>query len=87
MVDCNSPTLQPQDMWKRIGFMRHAQELWLLANLITERMYHKRASGGVLDQGMNNRGAGVDPVLNEFDQNNMRQVNELITSFENAHIV
>lgn len=87
MVECNSPTLLPQDMWKRVGFMRHAYEFWLLANLITERMTRKSTPDFVLDFDSAEFGATVEPVLNKFDQNNMRQVNELIASFQQARLL
>jgi hypothetical protein len=88
MVDCNDPRLRLEDMWRRVGFMRHAHEFWLLANLITERMAHDRAwRSEHLEQGRNDFGVDLDPVLSEFDQNNMRQVNELIASFGNTHII
>ena len=87
MVDCNSPMLLPQDMWKRVGFMRHAYEFWLLANLITERMTRKSTPGFVPNSNTAESGAAVEPVLNKFDQNNMRQVNELIASFQQARLL
>lgn len=76
-VDSESPTLAPHDMWKRIGFMQHSHEFWLLAKLIVERMMLKSAA---------EFGQDSDKVLNKFDQNNMQQVNELIASFEGTRI-
>ena len=88
MIDCNDPMLRLEDMWRRIGFMQHSHEFWLLANLITERLVHDRVSRSEhLEQGRNDLGVDIDPVLSEFDQNNMRQVNELIVSFENTRIM
>lgn len=87
MVDSNSPTLELQDMWKRIGFMRHAYEFWLLADLIIQRMTLNSVPANGLDPGQSYHEAIVNPVLPNYDQNNMRQMNELIVSFENARIM
>jgi hypothetical protein len=85
MVDCNSPTLSVEEMWRRVGFMRHAEEFWLLATLITECMA-RRSAAIDSDCPGDNTDEIANPVLNKFDQNDMRQVNELIVSFENSHI-
>ncbi|KAF3046863.1 hypothetical protein E8E12_003778 [Didymella heteroderae] len=88
MVECNSTRLHLHDMWRRVGFTRHAHEFWLLANLLTQRMDHNLVRrSDHLEQGPHDRGVDMDPVLSEFDQNNMQQVNELIASFENARIM
>jgi hypothetical protein len=87
MINSDDPVLAPGDMWKRVGFMRHAHEFWLLANLIVDRM----TLDGVTEPGpipdITGHRATADTVLPEYDQNNMRQVNELIASFENARIM
>ena len=79
MVDSDSPTLPPQNMWKRIGFMRHAYEFWLLANLILDRI-SSQATISEYGIGLPSREQDTltQSVLPEYDQNNMRQVNELI---------
>lgn len=87
MVDSDSPILAPQDMWKRIGFMRHAYEFWLLADLIIQRMVLKSMPESGLGPGQSYCEAIVHPVLPNYDQNNMQQMNELIVSFEDARIV
>lgn len=87
MVDCNSPTLVTEDMWKCIGFMRHADEFCLLAALIMERMSREGASNGALSSEGDDQEEAADPVLNKFDQNSMHQVvNQLIVNLENPHI-
>jgi hypothetical protein len=87
MIGSDSPTLAARDMWRRIGFMRHAHEFWLLANLIVDRMSTKSALGISPHSITSDHGPVADPVLHAYDQNNMRQVNELITDFEQARIM
>lgn len=68
--DCYSPG----DTWKRIGFMRHAGEFWLLAKLILERFQHLQ----------NDETEAADPgrgVLHQYDDTDMSQVNRLIMEF------
>jgi hypothetical protein len=85
MVDNDMSMLAPQDMWKRVGFMQHADEFCLLAVLMKDRIVLKSAQQRQevsLDSSTRDHGRIVDPVLNEYDQNTMRQINDLITSFE-----
>jgi hypothetical protein len=89
MQDSKSPTLAPEDMWKRVGFMQHAYEFWLLANLIVERVLLVKmpVDSPDPDPDQNDRGAIIEPVLHRYNQYNMQQVNDLISSFENARIM
>ncbi|KAJ5167776.1 uncharacterized protein N7482_003370 [Penicillium canariense] len=78
MGDCNPP---PQLMWRRIGFCRHCPEFWLLAKLMTERL----ATLGSLQPEIEHLpldDIALDPILNQYDQTSMRQVNNLIIGFQ-----
>ncbi|KAK1782025.1 hypothetical protein QBC45DRAFT_18517 [Copromyces sp. CBS 386.78] len=91
--------LTPENMWKRIGFIRCSAEYWLLGNLLTDRMGRK-TSGGVRDnQGkgsspdsypddmpVSGGGKSAEPILGKYDQTSMRQVNELISDFQKIQI-
>ncbi|OAP55566.1 hypothetical protein AYL99_10539 [Fonsecaea erecta] len=37
-VECDIDRLEPDELWRRVGFMRHANEYWYLANLMVERL-------------------------------------------------
>jgi len=87
MLDSDSASLDPQDMWRRVGFMQHAHEFWLLANLIVDRMSTKSILEFSRHSIISGHGPVADPVLHQYDQNNMQQVNELITNFEQARIL
>ncbi|KAH7093536.1 zinc finger, C2H2 type domain-containing protein [Paraphoma chrysanthemicola] len=89
MVDGDDPKLATEDMWRRVGFMQHADEFRLLAVLLKERIMLKSvqqlpAFSAATENG--DRGRIIDPVLNEYDQNSMRQINDLIASFENIQM-
>lgn len=68
-------------MWKRIGFCRYCPEYWLLANLMADRL----ATLGALQQGNEMTAIDngpLDPILDQYDQTSMRQVNDLIMGFQ-----
>lgn len=73
-------------MWKRIGFIRHCDEYWLLANLLVAKIAaataHQRLgrADATDDNGEVWHARIVKPVLDKYDQTSMRQVNELITN-------
>ncbi|KAH7082757.1 hypothetical protein BKA63DRAFT_137457 [Paraphoma chrysanthemicola] len=89
MVDGDDPKLATEDMWRRVGFMQHADEFRLLAVLLKERIMLKSAQqlpALSAETGNGDRGRIIDPVLNEYDQNSMRQINDLIASFEHIQM-
>lgn len=66
-------------MWKRNGFFRFCAEYWLLANLMADRLTGAEMSRG--DSFLVNDSV-LDPILSQYDQTSMRQVNDLITGFQ-----
>lgn len=73
----HSSALTADNMWKRIGFMKYASEYWLLASLLLDRICatdHQPVQD--LQQ----------PLLQQYDQTSMQQVNDLIADFQRTHI-
>lgn len=74
----------PYDAWKRIGFMRYADEFWRLGLIIykqTEYMRSLKIDG--------NRGPGGSMhkgFLKSFDDTSMEQVHELIMDFQGVDL-
>lgn len=64
----------PANMWKRIGFMQHAKEFWLLANIILDRFRRLQSD----ETGVAEPGRGV---LHGYDETDMSQMNGLIAEF------
>ena len=78
-------------MWKRIGFLRFAADYWLLAVLIVRRIDSKaqlyNRFGFAVDSAAQERAFPSReelelPVLPEYDNTSMRQLNDLITEFQ-----
>ena len=79
------PHIQPEELWRRMGFCRYAPEYWLLAHLMADRLAVLGISKAEnelepLDEGP------LDPILNRYDQTSMRQVNDLIMGFQTFQI-
>lgn len=57
-----SPTtaIQPQDMWRRLGFMRHAEEYWLLAKLMVDSLVRRQSRGSAAEAAGRGGPAGKD---------------------------
>lgn len=80
--------ITPSNMWKRIGFSRFADEYWLLAKLITEKMKmsaqrsdpHSRPAA--LGAAASNMPSDDEAILTKYDETSMRQVNSLIADFQ-----
>lgn len=85
-VMVNRDTLSPNELWKRVGFMRHSAEYWLLAKLLVDRLASSDGSMSSSDPAMIDGGATHEPILTRYDQTSMLQVNDLITGFQNVHI-
>lgn len=80
-ITVNDNQIGPETMWKRVGFCRFCPEYWLLANLMAERL----GTLGALQQGSEMTALDngpLDPILDEYDQTSMRQVNDLIMGFQ-----
>lgn len=97
MADSNN--LTPENMWKRIGFIRCSAEYWLLGSLLTDRIARKTSGGVRENQGKGSspdcypdeltgsgKGKSTDPILIKYDQTSMRQVNELISDFKKIQL-
>jgi hypothetical protein len=85
MVD--KENILPVDLWRRVGFMCHSPEYWLLAKLLVDRL---SASIDTIpnsnDDLINPSSVTHEPILTQYDQTSMLQVNDLITGFQNVHI-
>ncbi|KAJ5440032.1 uncharacterized protein N7458_011030 [Penicillium daleae] len=80
-VTIDDTNISPQNMWKRIGFCRYCPEFWLLGSLMTERL----ALLGDIQLGNDlapDEDGAFDPILNQYDQTSMQQVNNLIFGFQ-----
>ena len=86
------PDLTVDNMENRVGFACHASEFWLLSSLILDRI---SAANGQNQQSQSSQNeketqpaadGPPEPVLHEYDQTSMRQVNELISVFQNVQI-
>lgn len=93
MLSKDTP-LTPENSWRRIGFMRHAAEYWLLASAIMGRLtradpWPRYASSWARRQaGLSlSKTATPDWIPKQYDQTSMRQVNELITEFKKVQIL
>jgi hypothetical protein len=76
--------LEPETMWRRIGFFQFCHEYWLLANLMADRLV---TLGTLQSNDLPTLGDGpLDPILNQYDQTSMRQVNDLIMGFQTFQI-
>ncbi|KAL3476682.1 hypothetical protein BJX99DRAFT_258232 [Aspergillus californicus] len=85
-VDHNS--LQPETMWKRVGFCSYCPEYWLLANLMTDRLSGQKSAGNMVgeENELERLDGPLDSILNKYDQTSMRQVNQLILSLSDFRI-
>ncbi|RBR15653.1 uncharacterized protein FIESC28_07294 [Fusarium coffeatum] len=75
MIDKHN--VAPDDLWRRVGFMRHSPEYWLLAKLLVDRLSSPMITLP---------SSSDEPILTRYDQTSMLQVNDLITGFQNVHI-
>jgi len=86
-----------KDMWKRIGFVRHASEYWLLASLMLDKISAatKPKSPEFVSRALTDQASIVidpggtesfEPVLERYDETSMRQVNELLADFQKMYI-
>lgn len=89
-----------RDLWRRIGFIRHAAEYWLLASFMLEKISKKRSDetvrggdhrqneGGASTAGDDSSGATptVEPMLGKYDETSMQQVHDLLEDFQKMYI-
>ena len=86
--------LNPENMWKRVGFLRHSPEYWSLASLILDRISTSSTNQQdhriTLDTSLSHRttlqNGPSSPVLDKYDQTSMRQVNDLIADFQKVQV-
>ncbi|KAL2831568.1 hypothetical protein BDW59DRAFT_131602 [Aspergillus cavernicola] len=87
-VDHNN--IRPESMWKRVGFCSYCPEYWLLANLMTDKLTARNATGDMVAGTANELerldDGPLDSILNKYDQTSMRQVNDLILSLSDFRI-
>ncbi|KAJ2893600.1 hypothetical protein MKZ38_008423 [Zalerion maritima] len=93
IVAVEGKNLPPDQLWKRVGFVRYSFEYWLLGNLITDKIAAARdASPSRFNPGHGSeaprspRARSLDPILDKYDQTSMRQVNDLIAAFRQFQI-
>jgi hypothetical protein len=87
-------SLDPENMWKRVGFLRYSVEYWSLASLILDRIStsttNQQHPGITSDTGLSRQTAlrkdPPSPILDRYDETSMRQVNDLISEFQKARI-
>lgn len=79
------PHIQPEELWKRMGFFRYAPEYWLLAHLMADRLAVLGTSKPETELEPLDEGP-LDPILNRYDQTSMRQINDLIMGFQTFQI-
>lgn len=75
--------LEPRNMWKRIGFSRHASEYWLLVKLIHDRISAEIQTGATR---ADTADESAKAILDRYDETSMRQVNDLIAEFQKTTI-
>ncbi|KAL3459689.1 hypothetical protein BJX64DRAFT_279059 [Aspergillus heterothallicus] len=89
-VTVDHDNLQPDTMWKRVGFCSYCPEYWLLANLMTDILSARHGTNTPSDSEQSELGrledGPLDSILNKYDQTSMRQVNELILSLSDFRI-
>lgn len=79
----------PEKMWKRVGFVRYCIEYWLLACLLTDRISaanHERDQARSSNRAETPQPKSAEPILDEYDQTSMRQVNDLIAGFQKFQV-
>jgi len=84
----------PENMWQRIGFVQHASEYWLLASLVLDRLCASKEQvsnhNGVVQDAISQKSEPHpdlgQPMLQKYDETSMRQVNELIATFQRTSI-
>ncbi|CZT23659.1 related to C2H2 transcription factor [Ramularia collo-cygni] len=72
-------------LWQRIGFYRSADEYWMLAKLMVDRVAISsqiEANRTIGDEPATDDAQVKDDILGKYDETSMRQVNELITDFQ-----
>jgi hypothetical protein len=85
-------SLNPDEMWKRVGFMRNAPEFWLLAKIVLERVEADRCQVELTNPFIDSSGNRVDnlplgsPVLDRYDETSMGQVNDIIMMFQRLNV-
>lgn len=84
--------LTPDTMSMRIGFSRHAAEFWLLSSLIMDHISATNDQNqqtplvpGLKEPQQLAEGP-PEPILHQYDQTSMRQVNDLISVFQKVQI-
>lgn len=80
--------LTPENMWKRVGFMRHASEYWLLASLMLDQICISQGQhyGGISSSFSQSTAENSKPVLPKYDETSMQQVNDLIAQLQHTTI-
>lgn len=68
----------PENLWKRVGFLRHASEFWQLARLLM---------GKIMPANQDEMGNTEETQLSSrYDHTDMGEVNELIMEYRRMNI-
>jgi hypothetical protein len=81
----SSDTMEHTSAWKRIGFLQYSPEYWLLGEAIVSRL-SSAVSVLPLSHTAVPDATAPGPVLGDYDQTSMRQVNDLIAEFQNVRL-
>jgi hypothetical protein len=78
------------EMWKRVGFMKHAHEFWMLSRIIVDRIASSQTNALEADHGScMARGAGdlVAGVMDQYDRESMEQLRTTILAAARPQLV
>ncbi|KAF5638109.1 C2H2 transcription factor [Fusarium sp. NRRL 52700] len=77
MVDRHN--MATENLWRRVGFMRHSPEYWLLGKLLVDRLSAPSDSLGSPESTVPDASGSVhEPILTRYDQTSMLQTTALI---------
>lgn len=70
-----------REMWKRLGFMKHAHEFWMLSHIIVERLVASQrrfVHAGDISEDARQQGQICGEIPDQYDQGDMNQLRTLI---------
>lgn len=73
--------ISQREMWKRLGFMKHAHEFWMLSQIIVERLVASQrhvVHAGAISEDARQQGQVSGEILDQYDQGDMNQLRTLI---------
>ena len=70
-----------REMWKRLGFMKHAHEFWMLSRIIVDRLAASQlrvVDAGDAPEDARRKGHVSGEIPDQYDQGDMNQLRTLI---------